>query len=167
MKAPFRIRPKTDRDELAVNADPAVLDEFYVRLLGPGGDKVLPEDIKWLAVTHKTFDAGRRGFNERLAFFGRKIVELEGTLALLDSPKPKGWESMKSRTDDYGRKPFMHPQTVPALLVSTEAKKQMMDVKRLAQLAEKYGAREVVRWSPRLVCVLDVDKLRHERLTLV
>jgi hypothetical protein len=53
------------------NSDPHVLDDMYNRLLGPGGSKMLPEELKWLAVTHKSFDHGRRGFNDRLALLGR------------------------------------------------------------------------------------------------
>lgn len=52
------------------NEDPAKLDAMYNRLLGPNGDRMLPEEIKWLAITHKSFDQGRRGFNTRLAYFG-------------------------------------------------------------------------------------------------
>lgn len=43
---------------------------MYNRLLGREGDKMLPEEVKWLAVTHKSFDYGRRGFNTKLAYFG-------------------------------------------------------------------------------------------------
>ncbi|AEO62190.1 uncharacterized protein THITE_2106075 [Thermothielavioides terrestris NRRL 8126] len=52
------------------NDDPAKLDAMYNRLLGPKGDRMLPDEIKWLAITHKSFDQGRRGFNTRLAYFG-------------------------------------------------------------------------------------------------
>ena len=31
---------------------------------------MLTDEVKWLAVTHKSFDHGRRGYNDRLAFFG-------------------------------------------------------------------------------------------------
>lgn len=31
---------------------------------------MLSDEVKWLAVTHKSFDQGRRGFNDRLAFLG-------------------------------------------------------------------------------------------------
>lgn len=54
-----------------VNDDPEVLDEFYERFLGRNGSRLLPEELRWLAVTHKSFDYGRRGYNTRLAFFGR------------------------------------------------------------------------------------------------
>lgn len=53
-----------------VNEDPDLLDAMYNRLLGRDGEKMLPDEIKWLAVTHKSFDYGRRGFNTKLAYFG-------------------------------------------------------------------------------------------------
>ena len=31
---------------------------------------MLTEEVKWLAVTHKSFDHGKRGYNDRLAFLG-------------------------------------------------------------------------------------------------
>lgn len=52
------------------NEDPAKLDAMYNRFLGPNGERMLPEEIKWLAITHKSFDQGRRGFNTRLAYLG-------------------------------------------------------------------------------------------------
>lgn len=52
------------------NDDPQQLDVMYQRLLGSGGHKMLPDEVKWLAVTHKSFDQGRRGFNDRLALLG-------------------------------------------------------------------------------------------------
>jgi hypothetical protein len=39
-------------------------------MLGPGGDKVLGDEVKWLAVTHKSFQHGKQGFNDRLAYLG-------------------------------------------------------------------------------------------------
>jgi large subunit ribosomal protein L15 len=70
MVAPFRVRPKPRGPDFKVNDDPRRLDEAYTRMLGPGGDKVLSDEVKWLAVTHKSFDHGRRGFNDRLAYLG-------------------------------------------------------------------------------------------------
>lgn len=70
MAAPVRSRlPR--RDELwKVNEDPRLLDSTYVRFLGPEGDEMLTDETKWLAVTHKSFDHGRRGFNDRLSYIG-------------------------------------------------------------------------------------------------
>lgn len=63
--------PKDPRRSVwSVNEDPAKLEEFYERFLGRNGSKLLPDDLKWLAITHKSFDFGRRGFNTRLAFYG-------------------------------------------------------------------------------------------------
>ena len=70
MAAPFRLRPRNPENEYRVNEDPERLDQVYIRVLGSGGDKLLTDEVKWLAVTHKSFDHGRRGFNDRLAFFG-------------------------------------------------------------------------------------------------
>lgn len=72
MKAPMQINFAKDSQNKvwAVNNDPARLDEMYDRLLGQGGSAMLPEELKWLAVTHKSFDQGRRGFNNRLALMG-------------------------------------------------------------------------------------------------
>ena len=53
-----------------MNEDPRKLDDMYIKMLGPNGDKVLTDEVKWLAVTHKSFAHGRRGFNDRLAFLG-------------------------------------------------------------------------------------------------
>lgn len=70
MKAPVRLRGSEETPEFKVNSDPEKLDKFYVRMLGEGGDKMLSEEVKWQAVTHKSFDQGRRGFNDRLAYLG-------------------------------------------------------------------------------------------------
>jgi large subunit ribosomal protein L15 len=70
MKAPYRWRIKNPAAEWKCNDDPAVLDNFYNNFLGRGGDQMLTEEVKWLAITHKSFDQGRRGFNDRLAFLG-------------------------------------------------------------------------------------------------
>lgn len=70
MQAPFHPRIKDPTKAYTVNEDPAVLDSMYNKLLGRGGDKILSDEVKWLAVTHKSFDQGRRGFNDRLAFLG-------------------------------------------------------------------------------------------------
>lgn len=79
MKAPIQMDfSKNPKNKIWVcNSDPHVLDDMYNRLLGPGGSKMLPEELKWLAVTHKSFDHGRRGFNDRLALLGRSAFPKE------------------------------------------------------------------------------------------
>ena len=71
MTAPFRSKPPVEENEFPVNDSQEILDKAYERILGKGGDKMLTEEVKWLAITHKSFDHGRRGYNDRLAFFGR------------------------------------------------------------------------------------------------
>ena len=70
MTAPFRSKPAVEANEYIVNADPVKLDRVYRNVLGDSGADLLTEEVKWLAVTHKSFDHGRRGYNERLAFLG-------------------------------------------------------------------------------------------------
>ena len=67
MRAPFSLR---EQKPFTVNEDPESLDRVYRNILGDEGDKMLADEVKWLAVTHKSFDHGRRGYNDRLAFFG-------------------------------------------------------------------------------------------------
>ena len=74
MVAPVRVRPEPYHpDEFKINTSSQILDEVYINLLGNGGEEVLTEEVKWLAVTHKSFDHGRRGYNDRLAFLGREV----------------------------------------------------------------------------------------------
>lgn len=61
---------RPDRDRFVVNGDPEKLDNAYIRVLGKNGHEMLTEEVKWLALTHKSFDHGRRGFNDRLAYLG-------------------------------------------------------------------------------------------------
>ena len=68
--APYRSKPPVPDNEFIVNENPDVLDRAYERLLGKGGHDLIREEVKWLAVTHKSFDHGKRGYNERLAVLG-------------------------------------------------------------------------------------------------
>lgn len=71
MKAPFTVKNmRSVGGRHDVNKDPKRLDDMYVRFMGRDGPKLLSEETKWLAITHKSFDHGRRGFNDRLAFLG-------------------------------------------------------------------------------------------------
>lgn len=71
MTMPVRSRPRPKGPTFKVNNDPQRLDQMYSTFLGPSNPGTqLSEEVKWLAVTHKSFDHGRRGFNDRLAFLG-------------------------------------------------------------------------------------------------
>jgi len=179
MVAPFRVRPKPRGPEFKVNADPRKLDDAFVRMLGPGGDKVLSDDVKWLAVTHKSFDHARRGFNDRLAFLGvyrrsllasynwnvckltsapgRRIVSLQTSQALINAPQPesqlKDSNGLPQR-DQFGRVPFTHPSLSGLSHLTHETKDQVLDKLRLSELAARYGLDKVTRWKPKRVCWL-------------
>ncbi|KAL2824040.1 ribonuclease-III-like-domain-containing protein [Aspergillus cavernicola] len=145
-KAPFSLRLHSKRREFPVNSDPKALDEFYVRFLGEGGDKVLTEEVKWLAVTHKSFDQGRRGFNDRLAFLGKRVVQLQASLALAQSPADT---SNTVTPDRFGREPFAHPALDGLDNLSPNTKKYFTDKLKLAEVARDYELLKVLRWSPR------------------
>lgn len=70
--APFPVRVQKP---FPVNEDPERLDAMYRRLFG--GDLGLSNEVKWQAITHKSFDHGWHPFNEKLAFFG-KCIGVEG-----------------------------------------------------------------------------------------
>lgn len=90
MKAPVSLRKPAIGTRWECNEDPVLLDRVYNTILGDSGDRMLTEDVKWLAVTHKSFDQGRRGFNDRLAFLG--------TLCLLTLAP--SWDISRSDTAD-------------------------------------------------------------------
>ncbi|KAL2220190.1 RNase III domain protein [Thermoascus aurantiacus ATCC 26904] len=145
-KAPFSLRFNSRRPEFHVNEDPTVLDQFYIRMLGNGGDKMLSEEVKWLAVTHKSFDQGRRGFNDRLAFLGKRIVQLQASLALVQDA---GHFAKKTPEDPFGRKPFTHQALDGLNNLSSNTKNFLTSKTKLSELAQKYELQKVVRWSPR------------------
>lgn len=180
-KAPFSLRFNSKRREYPVNADPKVLDQFYVRMLGADGDKVLSDEIKWLAVTHKSFDQGRRGFNDRLAFLGmfvpyslysyvlchhsqnlpgKRIVQLQASLALVQSSEAA---NTPAKADPHGRTPFSHPALDGLRSLSPETKSFWTDRTKLSELAQKYEMQNVLRWTPRKVGISPSYLLPHAR----
>lgn len=147
MAMPVRARPgprQRQSPPFTVNSDPSLLDEAYTSFLGKNGDSVLPEEIKWLAVTHKSFDHARRGFNDKLAFLGKRLCDVQCSLALIEQP---------SQVQPYTKKPkqYRHPAMRGVDNVSEFAKNKTLDKERLASLARQYGLDAVVRWKPRNV----------------
>lgn len=166
MTAPFRSKPRPLHNEFKVNEDPRRLDQVYIKVLGKGGERVLTDEVKWLAVTHKSFDHGRRGYNDRLAFLGRtivlgrsirsdtenctgkRIVDLQTSLALIRSAS---FHPKIAAPDPYGRAAFEHPALQGLEVLSSEAKLDLTDRKRLARIADGYGLAGVIRWKPKQV----------------
>ncbi|KAK1702514.1 RNase III domain-containing protein [Colletotrichum lupini] len=135
MKAPFspHITKNPARSVWKVNEDPKKLDQMYVKLLGRDGDKMLPDETKWLAVTHKSFDQGRRGFNDKLAYL------VTGT----DSSK-KAIVPEKS----YQRTPFEHPALTRVDNLNAEQPQKVVTKEKVEALALAAGLDKVLRWKP-------------------
>lgn len=168
MKAPFRIRPQPRGGVLKVNKDPRRLDDAYIRMLGPDGDKVLRDEVKWLAVTHKSHDHGRQGFNDRLAFLGRRIVELQTSLALIAAPQPFQWPRDDNGIpvpDEFGRKPYLHPALNGLQGLTEEAQDTVLSKQRLSKLAERYGLDKVTRWTPKRADNLEASGIESVLMT--
>ncbi|CAG7560015.1 unnamed protein product [Fusarium equiseti] len=148
MKAPIQLDfAKNPRNKIwNVNNDPKKLDEMYERLLGPGGSKLLPEEIKWLAVTHKSFDQGRRGFNDRLALLGRMTLIMETTKTIVAKDPVT-----KHKKDGFEREPFLHPSLQSVDNLSHIGAKDIAGKTNLSTLAADVGLIDVVRWKPRKV----------------
>ncbi|KAI1747393.1 RNase III domain-containing protein [Xylaria castorea] len=150
MKAPFspHITKDPSRSRWHVNDDPQRLDNALNTLLGRDGERMLPEELKWLAVTHKSFDQGRRGFNDRLAFLGRQICILEATQSIITSP-PK-YDNIVA--DPYADK--RQPSEDPALRsldnLSGNQPNDIFTLEKLSKLAVDTGLSRVVRWKPRM-----------------
>ena len=100
--------------------------------------------LQWLAVTHKSFDHARRGFNDRLAFLGKRIVDLQTSIALLDAPPTPGLSPASPPSEVYN-----HPALQGLENLTSFAKHQVLEKSRLARLARSYGIDTVVRWKPR------------------
>ncbi|KAB8303647.1 hypothetical protein EYC80_005041 [Monilinia laxa] len=147
MKLPFNPRANHDIPIWEVNSDPERLNRFYTQFLGRGGDQVLSDEIKWLAITHKSFDQGRRGFNDRLAYFGRRILNLQLSLVLLQSPV-----ATKTQLDlDTGdREPFSHPALDGLPNLRNVKVNTVLSKERLASLGTQMGMQDIIRWEPRM-----------------
>lgn len=153
MKAPFspHITKNPKNSVWSVNEDPAKLDEALNNLLGKGGERLLPDELKWLAVTHKSFDQGRRGFNDRLAYLGRQIAVTEAMQTILtEAPAPMG-DSLEKDPFEGRREPFENAMLERADNLSHQTPDSIFDLAKMQRLAVDTGISEVVRWKPRKV----------------
>jgi len=86
---------------------------------------------------------------------GRRIVELQTSLALISSPQPTTqWPRDSNGTpvpDDFGRKPYLHPALNGLQGLTEGARETVLSKQRLSQLAERYGLDKVTRWTPKRV----------------
>ncbi|KAM0149968.1 hypothetical protein ACHAQE_008780 [Botrytis cinerea] len=168
MKLPFNPRANHDIPTWEVNSDPERLNRFYIQFLGRGGDEVLTDEVKWLAITHKSFDQGRRGFNDRLAYFGAypdlRCEWLNTSLALLQSPVATKTQ-LPQETDGQGTEvevPFSHPALDGLPNLTNVKVDDILSKERLANLGTQMGMPDIIRWEPRMK-----DNLEKSGLELV
>ena len=88
----------------------------------------------------------------RINCLGRRIVDLQTSLAILNSHSSTGEPPLPP--DEFERDPFSHPalETLPRL--TEDVRKDAMARKRLAGIAERYGLLTVLRWKPKKVGTL-------------
>lgn len=103
----------------------------------------LTQREQWQALTHKSFDHGRRPFNDKLAYLGKRICDLQASLLLLQQPP-----APQDNTNEHVHV-FSHPSLTGINNITPHAKSMALDKSRLAQLAGSYGLDKVVRWKPR------------------
>lgn len=103
---------------------------------------VLTGEKQWLAITHKSFDHARQGFNDRLAFLGKRLVDMHLTTALLHQPQ-------LAHRPPPAKDGFQHQALEGLENVTLFAKESVLDRRRLAKLAVSYGVDRVVRWKPK------------------
>ncbi|SMQ53712.1 unnamed protein product [Zymoseptoria tritici ST99CH_1A5] len=147
MKMPVRLRPEPSQPVWVINRDEEKVNAVFDAFLGPlagkqKGRELLDEETKWLTLTHKSFEHGRQGFNARLSFLGRRILTLQTSLALLRAPSPPNLSSLPAN------EVFYHPSLTGLENISPVTKDQVLDKKRLANIARQYGMEKVVRWKP-------------------
>jgi len=113
MKAPFSVYERKDpnRRDWKVNEDPNKLRHAYERFVGHDVAKGLPEELQFLAVTHKSFDQGRRGFNTKLAFLGKCPCGRQpccGILLKTAPTEPMTDLALTYRAPNYGARSHTH-----------------------------------------------------------
>ncbi|POS83569.1 hypothetical protein EPUL_003260 [Erysiphe pulchra] len=164
LKMPVRIRPLDPNKIWECNSDPKKLDCFYKNFLGPGGDKLLSDEVKWLAITHKSFEQGARGFNDRLAFLGRRILNLQTNLMLFSTPVVNQSESLAG-IESEGRVPFEHPALGGLKNLFDPPLTIVLSKDRLASFATSVGMRSIIRWYPRMINDLDASGIETVLVT--
>lgn len=85
---------------------------------------------------------------------GRRIVELQTSQALINSPQEHQWPRDADGVplnDEFGRKPYLHPALNGLEGLTDEAESLVLSKSRLAPIAERYRLDKVTRWTPKRV----------------
>jgi len=80
---------------------------------------------------------------------GRRILNLQTNLALLNSPTATTTQSLPDSSET--RKPFHHPSLAKLQNVTDSPIAEILSKRRLAGLGTQCGMREILRWVPRNV----------------
>ena len=83
---------------------------------------------------------------------GRRILELQSSLALINSSAPLPLHL--TSPDQYNRQPFRHPALDVSLRLDYEVKDKLVTHTKLANLGYRYGLLSVLRWKPRQVSLV-------------
>lgn len=98
--------------------------------------------VQWLATTHKSHEHGAQGFNSRLAYLGKRILDLQTSLALLSQPQQSPLEMPAAEV-------YQHPSLQNLENITLANKASALHKSRLSALASEYGLDKVVRWKPK------------------
>lgn len=82
---------------------------------------------------------------------GRRILNLQASLALLHSPIATQTQAQAPADAADKRVPFTHPALDGLQNLTDVSMAEVLSKKRLAGLAAQLGMREVLRWKPRMV----------------
>lgn len=83
---------------------------------------------------------------------GRRIINLQTTIALLNSKVATSTQSQPDKTD--GRVPFTHPALEGLTNLTDAPISEVLTKYRLGAIATKAGMRDILRWQPRQVSFL-------------
>lgn len=80
---------------------------------------------------------------------GRRILNHQTNIALLNSPIATQMQSLQDPSDD--RKPFRHPAIDKLQNIADAPLEEVLSKRRVAGLGTQCGMREILRWVPRNV----------------
>ncbi|KAI5780764.1 ribonuclease-III-like-domain-containing protein [Geopyxis carbonaria] len=149
-RAPFAVRK---RIPFSVNDKPQDLNAVYSELLGT--QLQLSEDIKWQAVTHKSFDHGRQPFNEKLAFFGKTLLQMHACGHVLSRPRSDKYTyskpfSYRSSEGSYYQapEPFIPNDYQNLNAINRASVEDLYNQTAISNLIRSSGLLKVMRWKP-------------------
>ncbi|EWC47457.1 hypothetical protein DRE_00425 [Drechslerella stenobrocha 248] len=148
MRVPFQVNDSVD-----------VLNEMYIKLLGPGGDGVLTEQVKWQCVTHKSFDHGLQPYNTKLVFYGRRVAYLHASLYMVHrrytpiNPQSGQGDGPPLTIEALSNDPSLLLHSIkkgnPVNRVNYFAINNLIDSTNMFGIAKTCGLVGCLRWKPR------------------